>query len=104
MGVLPDNEIEHRSRWNADDRMVDPFCHSMKRPGRISYGVTSYGYDARLGDDVRLVGSWHPERKPTHIDPKRFDRLQLDPHQDAFPCRRMNMYRPSTIKRWIRPE
>jgi len=42
MGVLPDWMIER-------DVKIEPFAPQQHRPGVISYGVTSYGYDVRVG-------------------------------------------------------
>ena len=42
MGVLPDWMIEQAIR-------IEPFAPQQHRPGVISYGVTSYGYDAAGG-------------------------------------------------------
>jgi dCTP deaminase len=42
MSVLCDAEIRERIE-------IEPFSESRKRPGIISYGVSSYGYDVRVG-------------------------------------------------------
>jgi dCTP deaminase len=31
-------------------RMIEPFVEAQRREGCISYGLSSYGYDARGGD------------------------------------------------------
>lgn len=62
MGVLPDWHIER-------DIKITPFAPQQKRPGVISYGVTSYGYDVRLG----YVGKIFTPIGATVIDPKAFD-------------------------------
>jgi len=49
--------------------MIEPFAPARVRPGRISYGVSSYGYDMRVADQFKVftnVGS-------QVIDPKAFD-------------------------------
>jgi dCTP deaminase len=49
--------------------MIEPFAPARVRPGRISYGVSSYGYDMRVADQFKIftnVGS-------QVIDPKAFD-------------------------------
>jgi dCTP deaminase len=60
-------------RWIAEmarkHRMIRPFVRKQVRQGRISYGLSSYGYDVRVADEFLIftdVGS-------TVIDPKRFD-------------------------------
>ena len=42
MGILPDSTVER-------DISIEPFSPQMHRPGVISYGLTSYGYDVRVG-------------------------------------------------------
>jgi len=34
--------------------LIDPFLPAEKRPGRISYGVSSCGYDVRLAEEVLM--------------------------------------------------
>ena len=49
--------------------MIEPFAPGRVRPGRISYGVSSYGYDLRVADRFKVftnVGS-------QVVDPKAFD-------------------------------
>ncbi len=33
---------------------IEPFQDADKRPGRISYGVSSYGYDVRVGSRFKI--------------------------------------------------
>lgn len=64
MGVLPDFMIESEVK-------IEPFSPCEKRPGKISYGLTSYGYDARLGYRFRVMT---PHRcTAAVIDPKKDD-------------------------------
>ncbi len=66
-GVIPDWEIEALG-------IVHPFSPSAKREKVISYGVSSYGYDVRLGYNFKVF-------KPfpcTTIDPKDFDKRMLE--------------------------
>lgn len=46
-GVLPDWEIEALG-------IVTPCAPNVRRPGIISYGLSSYGYDARLGINYKV--------------------------------------------------
>jgi len=49
--------------------MIEPFAAGRVRPGKISYGLSSYGYDIRVADTFKVftnVGS-------QVIDPKAFD-------------------------------
>ena len=33
---------------------IEPFEDAEKRPGRVSYGVSSYGYDVRVGTRFKV--------------------------------------------------
>jgi dCTP deaminase len=61
-GVLSDRQIRELG-------IITPFHEAEHRPGVISYGVTSMGYDLRLADDVRVIGGLGHYV----IDPKEFD-------------------------------
>ena len=47
---------------------IDPFEENLKRPGRVSYGVSSYGYDIRVGSVFKIFTNVNSEI----IDPKKF--------------------------------
>jgi dCTP deaminase len=40
-----------------DHGMIDPFAEGEKRPGVISYGLSSYGYDFRVAGEFRLYNA-----------------------------------------------
>ncbi len=62
MGVLADWQIER-------DIKIEPFAPQQKRHGVISYGVTSYGYDVRLGRKFKVFTN----ARCAIVDPKNFD-------------------------------
>jgi dCTP deaminase len=62
MGVLPDWMIQR-------DVKIEPFADSSHRPGVISYGVSSYGYDVRVGRNFKVFTN----ARCTVVDPKHFD-------------------------------
>jgi dCTP deaminase len=62
MGVLPDWMIER-------DIKIDPFADGALRPGVISYGVSSYGYDVRVGRKFKVFTN----ARCAVVDPKNFD-------------------------------
>lgn len=66
MGVLPDRMIER-------DVKIEPFAPQQHRPGLISFGVTSYGYDARVGYVFDVFSPVNAKE----IDPKNFDKKSL---------------------------
>ena len=47
---------------------IEPFEENSKRPGRVSYGVSSYGYDIRVGSIFKIFTNVNSEI----IDPKKF--------------------------------
>ena len=49
--------------------MIEPFNQEQKREGVISSGVSSYGYDMRIGDEFKIFTSVNS----TVVDPKKFD-------------------------------
>jgi len=51
MPVLPDHWLE---RMATENRMIEPFARRRSRKGRISFGVSSYGYDFRLAREYKL--------------------------------------------------
>jgi len=51
MTVLPDHWITEMARNQA---MIAPFAENRAREGKISYGVTSYGYDFRLANVFKI--------------------------------------------------
>jgi dCTP deaminase len=62
MGVLADWQIQERI-------VIRPFAEGNVRPGVISYGVTSYGYDVRVGRHFKVFTNAHC----AVVDPKQFD-------------------------------
>src|SRR4029077_601016 len=47
---------------------IEPFEDNTKRPGKISFGVSSYGYDLRVGSVFKIFTNVNSEI----VDPKRF--------------------------------
>ena len=48
--------------------MIEPFVEAQKREGLISYGLSSYGYDARVAEDFRIFTNVDS----AVVDPKEF--------------------------------
>src|SRR4051794_30524894 len=61
MGLLPDWQIQK-------DIKIEPFADGSSRPGAISYGLTSYGYDVRVGRHFKVFTNVYG----AIIDPKNF--------------------------------
>lgn len=75
MGVLADWQIKRAN-------IVTPFEPGIKRPGKVSYGCSSYGYDVRIGHVFKV---FTPAQQCSVIDPKKFDEkafvtVDLTPH------------------------
>lgn len=49
--------------------MIEPFEESQVRVGKVSFGVSSYGYDIRVADEFKIFTNVHS----TVVDPKHFD-------------------------------
>ena len=65
MSVLSDHEIRQRAR---DGGMIDPVVENLRRDGVISYGLSSYGYDARVSDEFKIFTNIDSAT----VDPKNF--------------------------------
>ena len=66
MTILSDRWIR---RMAQDQGMIEPFVDAQKREGVISYGLSSYGYDARVGSDFKIFTNVNS----AVVDPKDFD-------------------------------
>ena len=51
---------------------IKPFAEATKRPGRVSYGVSSYGYDIRVGTRFKIFTPTPRTGGITIVDPKDF--------------------------------
>ena len=72
MGVLPDWMIER-------DVKIVPLAAQQSRPGVISYGVTSYGYDVRVDRHFKVFTNvWGRTVDPKQFDPKSFVDVEGD--------------------------
>ncbi len=65
MPVMPDHWIR---RMAQDHAMIEPFVETQRRDGVISYGLSSYGYDARVADEFKVFTNVDS----AVVDPKAF--------------------------------
>ena len=65
MGVLCDTQIRELVG-------IEPFETNGKRPGRVSFGVSSYGYDVRVGSVFKVFTNVAPHGGQAIVDPKNF--------------------------------
>ena len=65
MSIMPDSWIREQAMQNG---MIEPFADRQHREGVISYGVSSYGYDARVASEFRIFTNVDS----VTVDPKAF--------------------------------
>ena len=65
MAVLSDRWIRAQALANG---MIEPFVDRQTREGVISYGLSSYGYDARVSDEFKIFTNV----ESVTVDPKNF--------------------------------
>jgi dCTP deaminase len=65
MTILSDRWIR---RMSQEKGMIEPFVDAQKRDGVISYGLSSYGYDARVGSNFKIFTNVDS----AVVDPKKF--------------------------------
>ena len=65
MSILSDRWIREQATENA---MIEPFVEAQRRDGCISYGLSSYGYDARVSDEFKIFTNVDS----AVVDPKDF--------------------------------
>lgn len=66
MSVLCDSQIRQLVP-------IEPFEENIKRPGKVSYGVSSYGYDVRVGTLFKIFTNVSKFGGAAIVDPKKFD-------------------------------
>jgi dCTP deaminase len=62
---MPDSWIKKMAKEN---NMIQPFADEQKKNGVISFGVSSYGYDARVSDEFKVFTNVNNAL----VDPKNF--------------------------------
>ncbi|OAN49804.1 deoxycytidine triphosphate deaminase [Paramagnetospirillum marisnigri] len=65
MSVMPDTWIR---RMATEKGMIEPFTEKLQRDGVISYGLSSYGYDARVSREFKIFTNVDS----AVVDPKAF--------------------------------
>ena len=76
MSIRPDTWITRMAR---EHQMIEPFVDDQVRQGVISYGVSSYGYDVRVGDEFKVFTNvYNTVVDPKNFDPKSFVDIKAD--------------------------
>jgi len=65
MSIMPDSWIREQALKTG---MIEPFVEAQQREGVISYGLSSYGYDARVAAEFRIFTNVDS----AIVDPKAF--------------------------------
>ncbi|MCH2548326.1 MAG: dCTP deaminase [Alphaproteobacteria bacterium] len=65
MGIMPDHWIRKMAK---EHQMIEPFVENLNRDNVISYGVSSYGYDARVANEFKIFTNVDSAT----VDPKAF--------------------------------
>jgi len=66
MSIKPDKWIV---RMVKEHNMIDPFVDDQIKDNKVSYGLSSYGYDVRISDEFKIFTNINT----TVVDPKNFD-------------------------------
>jgi dCTP deaminase len=66
MSIKCDKWIERMAR---EHRMIEPFAERQVKDTKVSYGLSSYGYDVRISDEFKIFTNINS----TVVDPKEFD-------------------------------
>jgi dCTP deaminase len=56
-------------KMSLEKKMINPFTDNQVRKGKISYGLSSYGYDIRVSDRYKIFTNVNNSM----VDPKNFD-------------------------------
>ena len=65
MAIMSDKWIREKS---LNEGMIEPFVETQKNQGTISYGLSSYGYDARVSNEFKIFTNVDS----AIVDPKDF--------------------------------
>jgi dCTP deaminase len=65
MSIKPDAWIK---RMVKKHKMIEPFEDKLVRDGKVSFGLSSYGYDLRVADEFKVFTNVHS----AVVDPKQF--------------------------------
>jgi dCTP deaminase len=78
MSIQSDRWIREQA---LNHKMIEPFIESQKREGVISYGLSSYGYDARVAPEFKIFTNVDNAL----VDPKNFSDSSLV-HRNSEVC------------------
>ena len=70
MGIMPDFWIKKMAK---NQGMIDPFVEKLEKKNVLSYGLSSYGYDARVSKQFKIFTNVNSAT----VDPKNFQKQVL---------------------------
>lgn len=73
MGLKHDTWIRHMAKTK---QMIEPFCEDLTTKGVVSYGLSSYGYDIRVGNEFKIFTNINASL----VDPKNFHEQNVVSH------------------------
>ncbi|MBI3551594.1 MAG: dCTP deaminase [Elusimicrobia bacterium] len=74
--LKPDSWIR---KMCLEHNMIEPFLDRQEGDGKVSYGLSSYGYDIRVADEYKIFTNVYG----AVIDPKAFDSKAFVDHKGA---------------------
>ncbi|MEE8425386.1 MAG: dCTP deaminase [Elusimicrobiota bacterium] len=75
--IKSDKWIRERCR---DSKMIFPFVEHLEAEGKVSYGLSSYGYDIRVADEYKIFTN----ALAKVVDPKEFDRQSFVDYKGEY--------------------
>ena len=87
MSVLSDKTIR---KLAIEEGMISPFEDKQVRDGKISYGLSSFGYDARVSDEFKIFTNvnseivYQKDFKPTNFVTKNVPVCVIPPNSFAL--------------------
>lgn len=77
-GIKNDEWIKHMAKKH---KMIEPFVETLVSKGKVSYGLSSYGYDMRIADEFYIFHNAFPTEV---IDPKNIKETYFIKHKGKF--------------------
>jgi len=77
-GIKNDEWIKHMARKH---KMIEPFSERLVSKGKISYGLSSYGYDMRVAYEFYIFHNAYPTEI---VDPKNFKEIYFLRHKGKY--------------------
>ncbi len=71
---------DHWIKKRAIEGMIEPFEENLVTEGKISWGVSGYGYDMRVADEFLVFTNLNN----TLVDPKNFDERSFVRHRGEY--------------------